>query len=518
MQIQLGESHDIDLIQEMNEWCWKVDQGQVQADRGFTYREFWDLWNDHINEEDFILYPIYYFLDIKTVSQRAFFRAKYDYDVVSYEQALLDTNHGDLLKYLIERRRQTKYVPLSIFSRHLYTFGATRSGKSNFLRHTVYDIRKKDPKAAMVIIDPHGPLAKDVYWSDQTTGKNTVYCDIDFREGWTYKLNIFDLPDRNPKTIRFSKEVILSVLMEIADVSHQQQSILQACVNYIYTIEQPTFDDFIDLLDQKPSAIEKAAAYDPRFGDDFLKGTNATIRGAIRRRFNNLLDNGSLEHILKGHGTVKLNEQINKGRTIIFDLSGFPPAVSTPDFGKLLLAHIENIASSRDPSKGWLRPLYLVIDECHVFITGAYERFLAQMAKYGVRVILANQYIDQIREPYSKMSIYKNVGTKVGWSKKMEDFEGLISVPDKFVDGKRTKLMRFQFLVENESGTYPFKTASYLLNGKHTNTPEEQENIDTAIRDRYYVPIETKEQKRKQSRKQQKPPNFTTDLYLGNEE
>lgn len=512
-EIIIGESVDIDLVATLNKWCQKVDQGEVDADRGFTYREFFELWNDKLEEESYYAQPVYFFLKIKTVSQRAFYRKEYDYNIVGYEQALLDTNHSDLLKFLRQKYKMDKSIPLSEYNSHCHIIGATNSGKSTLLRHKIYRIREKLPYATHVVLDPHGLLAKDIYKSDQTTSKNTIYLDLDFKKGWTYKLNILDVPNREDRTIRFASENVTGVMkavLETSGVSDIQVSVLQMCVNYVYSKENPRFDLFLDLLSLNPNVLADAAQYDDRFAEKSF--TTSPTRKALKARFELLLENVALKSILKGEGTVNLNKAINRGgKTILFDLGGLPPEMSKPAFAKLLLASIKNIVQQRE-LKEEPQPLFLWIDECQVFVTGAYEKFISQMRKFGVKLILANQFVEQIRDDYSRLAIKKQVGVKIGKAKISKDLSTMI-IPEKFQNEGVLVLKKYEWLIESSIGTSTFTAPNFLLSGKYDTSLDRQERLNQALLDRYYRKIGHFSKARDKG----DDSVFTTDLYIPEE-
>ncbi|MEM1281919.1 MAG: type IV secretion system DNA-binding domain-containing protein [Chlamydiota bacterium] len=513
MDINLGYEHSFDLEEVMNDWCYQVDQGTIDADRGFTYREFFDLFNDSIEAKDIDKYIIFWFLGIKVATQRTFYRKKYEYNLESYEQCLLDTNHEELLKYLRQARKLSHKIPLSQYDAHCHVLGATKSGKSTLLRHKIYRIREKLPRATHIVLDPHGLLTKEIYKSNQTTSKNTIYLDLDFKKGWTYKLNILDIPDREDKTIRFASENVTGVMkavLESSGISEIQVSVLQMCVNYVYSKENPHFDLFLDLLSLKPETVADAARFDSRFANkDF---TNSLTRKALEARFNLLLENVALKNILRGEGTVNLAKVIKKGgSTILFDLSGFPEDMSQPTYAKLLLASIKNIVQQRDLTKK-PSPLFLWIDECQIFVTGAYEKFISQMRKFGVKLILSNQFIEQIRDDYSRLAIKKQVGVKIGRAKKVADLSTM-NVPEKYTRDGTLDLKKYEWLIEGPERTTKFTAPDFLLSGKYNTASERQERINQSIIDKYYVKIDSTVEKPMR----QKPQDFTTDLFIGDD-
>ncbi|WP_187271099.1 type IV secretion system DNA-binding domain-containing protein [Neolewinella aurantiaca] len=514
MKIKLGYKEGYGLIESMNDWCYKIDQGKLEADRGFTYREFFDLFNDKIQEENFNRYIIFWFLKIETATQRAFYRDLYSYNTESYEKCLLDTNHGELLRYLRQSRRLKHKIPLHQYDSHCHILGATNSGKSTLLRHKIYRIREKLPRSTHIVLDPHGLLAKEIYKSDQTNSKNTIYLDLDFKKGWTYKLNILDIPDREDKTIRFASENVTGVMKAVLEsngVSDIQISVLQMCVNYVYSKENPHFDLFLDLLSLKPETLTDAARFDPRFANKEF--TNSNTRKALEARFNLLLENVALRNILRGKGTVNLGKAIKKGgNTILFDLSGLPEEMSKPAFAKLLLASIKNMVQQRGLHEK-PAPLFLWIDECQVFVTGAYEKFISEMRKFGVKLILANQFIEQIRDDYSRLAIKKQVGVKIGRAKRTSDLSTMI-VPERYLKEGQLNLKKYEWIIETHDRTTSFIAPNFLLSGKHDVAEEVKERLNQSMIDKYYVKIDSKPR----NVNSDKPSDFSTDVFIDDAE
>ncbi|MEO8036658.1 MAG: type IV secretory system conjugative DNA transfer family protein, partial [Acidobacteriota bacterium] len=56
------------------------------------------------------------------------------------------------------------------------------------------------------------------------------------------------------------------------------------------------------------------------------------------------------------------------------------------------------------------RPFYIYLDEFHTFTTLALAGMLAELRKYGVGLILANQYLEQLA-PEIRAAILGNIGT-----------------------------------------------------------------------------------------------------------
>jgi hypothetical protein len=82
-------------------------------------------------------------------------------------------------------------------------------------------------------------------------------------------------------------------------------------------------------------------------------------------------------------------------------------------FGSLLVSALGLAGLARADEPETKRPeFYIYLDEFHTFTTLALANMLAELRKYGVGLVLANQYLDQL-EPEVRTSILGNVGSLV---------------------------------------------------------------------------------------------------------
>lgn len=65
-------------------------------------------------------------------------------------------------------------------------------------------------------------------------------------------------------------------------------------------------------------------------------------------------------------------------------------------------------------------PFYLYVDELHNFITLSFADILSEARKYGLNLILAHQYIEQLDEKI-RAAIFGNVGTIISFRVGAED-------------------------------------------------------------------------------------------------
>jgi len=89
--------------------------------------------------------------------------------------------------------------------------------------------------------------------------------------------------------------------------------------------------------------------------------------------------------------------------------------------GAMLVTKIQLAALSRvDLKEEERRPFYLYVDEIHNFLTLSFADILSEARKYGLNLILAHQYIDQLDERI-RNAILGNVGTIISFRVGAED-------------------------------------------------------------------------------------------------
>ncbi|MHB8173273.1 MAG: TraM recognition domain-containing protein [Nitrospirota bacterium] len=66
------------------------------------------------------------------------------------------------------------------------------------------------------------------------------------------------------------------------------------------------------------------------------------------------------------------------------------------------------------------KPFYLYVDEFHNFLTLSFANILSESRKYGLNLILAHQYIEQLDEKITA-AVFGNVGTIISFRVGAED-------------------------------------------------------------------------------------------------
>jgi len=89
--------------------------------------------------------------------------------------------------------------------------------------------------------------------------------------------------------------------------------------------------------------------------------------------------------------------------------------------GKMIVTKIQLAALSRaDLEEKKRRSFYLYVDEIHNFLTLSFADILSEARKYGLNLILAHQYIEQLDRKI-RAAIFGNVGTVISFKVGIED-------------------------------------------------------------------------------------------------
>jgi len=121
--------------------------------------------------------------------------------------------------------------------------------------------------------------------------------------------------------------------------------------------------------------------------------------------------------------TLKIDEIIDQGKILLLNLSKGELAESNSRFlGMVLMAKIlssimKRIRTPRDER----RPCYLYVDEFQNLATSNFSVMLSESRKFGLGLVLANQFLSQINDLNIMQAIFGNVGTLVSFRLGNED-------------------------------------------------------------------------------------------------
>jgi len=121
-----------------------------------------------------------------------------------------------------------------------------------------------------------------------------------------------------------------------------------------------------------------------------------------------LLNEPVFQNLISNTTTIPLKKLINQKKIILFKLSlGESGSDSVQSYGRFIVGLLRIIAFQRSNiPKPFRTPTYLFIDEFQNFLSEDIEKALTQLRKYGLHLILANQYIGQQISPAVQKTLF----------------------------------------------------------------------------------------------------------------
>ena len=330
---------------------------------------------------------------------------------------------------------------------HMYLVGQTGTGKSTLMKtmllSDIYSGR------GCALIDPHGDLyeeliglipperIKDVVLFDPS--------DIDFPVG----LNLLEAKDNNERyfIVREMQAIMRRLLedqfgtftsQQIAGpvfYQHMQMNMLLAMSNpedpgtllEYYQIYQSNdyWKRWIPLRVDDPQLKAWVESYLSHNNyTDEARGGEASMGSWLSSKFTDFIFDPRLMGIFsQKRSTVDFQKIMNEGKILLINLAkGLLGDSNSRFLGLILMAKIQAELMKRAKIPQSKRnPFYLYVDEFQSLATENFTVLLSEARKFGLGLILANQFISQIKDERIIQSVFGNVGSFLSFRLGRED-------------------------------------------------------------------------------------------------
>jgi DNA helicase HerA-like ATPase len=316
---------------------------------------------------------------------------------------------------------------------HMYVIGKTGTGKSSLLEGMI----RQDVLAGngLALFDPHGDLTERLNdWIPESRRSDLIYLNVPDPEQ-PFGFN----PLEGVPSLRRSLAAngIVEALKKLFDDAWgaRLEYILRSAL--LLLLEQPeaTLADVFRLFHEKvfrKEAADRATNEQVKrfWTTEFEKYGRHRSEAVtpIENKLGSLLVDPFVSRILTvKKSTFNPREAIDSGKVLLVNLAkgkiGEAPAML---FGGLLVTMLGLAGLARaDVASPERRDFFLYLDEFQTFTTLALVNMLAELRKYGVGLVLANQFMDQI-DPDVRNAILGNVGTLIVFRVGSVDAERLV--------------------------------------------------------------------------------------------
>ncbi|KAA8922864.1 ATP-binding protein [Thermoplasma sp.] len=321
----------------------------------------------------------------------------FDYDPSIHSGRRMDS--GILIGY--QNDGSPYFLPVDMFSGHLSITGKTGTGKSSYLRFLIKNM--DDVPGNLVIIDPHGTLMDSVY----SSRRDLVYLGLDsvVIDGLERKMmmNVLD-QDADPDMVAGWIKSIFSSSSFSNNTWGPRLDVMFRSVlaEYIRDAEYPTLSDFFSII----ASPVRTRAFISGMQDGPVKDL---IQSFISdRAYWREYTASTLNKIIPVISSMKLSDLVSSrksfdlystmsqaGKLVFVDVAkGKMPSDVSSQVSYLILMKIW-FDSLRRYGNGRVVNTYIFVDEAQNIPTGILETILSEGRKYGMRLILSNQYMDQ---------------------------------------------------------------------------------------------------------------------------
>lgn len=321
--------------------------------------------------------------------------------------------------------------------RHIYIVGQTGTGKTTMLQTMIQsDIRAGQ---GLCVIDPHGDLFKKVLSCIPKDRLDDVVIldpsDMAFPVG----LNVLACRDETDRHCVVQNMVgIIQRLLEDdygAEASRMSGPIFyqHMRMNLMLVMSDPgrpgTLLDFYRVFMEKnywkqwvppklsdPQLDMWVNNSLPNIGYDKMSSDGFPFGQYYSSKFEEFVFDPRLRNILgQRRSTVDVRKIMDSGKILLVNLAkGELSAVASRFLGMLVLAEIQRAAMSRVDTPMEKRRLFSVyVDEFQHLATLNFVSMLSEGRKFGLGLVLANQFIGQVEERRIVNSIFGNVGTLI---------------------------------------------------------------------------------------------------------
>jgi len=324
--------------------------------------------------------------------------------------------------------------------RHLYTIGQTGVGKSNFLQ----EMAKQDARNGngFCFIDPHGDAIEDILTAipKERAEDVIVFNPADVER--PFGLNMLEYDPEHPEQKTFVINEMIGIFDQLYDLKATGGPMFEQYMRnaMLLIMDDPeTGSTLMEiskvLADEEFRKMKISRCKNPIVVDFWTKeaekaGGEAALANMvpyITSKLTTFISNDMMRPIIaQQKSTINFKDIMNNKKILLINLSkGRIGEINARLLGMVIVGKILMGALSRvDIPEDQRVDFYLYLDEFQNVTTNSIAQILSEARKYKLVLILAHQFIAQLKEEISK-AVFGNVGSLVSFRVGPEDAEFL---------------------------------------------------------------------------------------------
>lgn len=324
--------------------------------------------------------------------------------------------------------------------RHMYVIGQTGVGKSNYLQ----EMAKKDARAGkgFCFIDPHGDAIEDILTAIPKERAEDVIIFDPADVARPIGINMLEYDPAHPEQKTFVINEMIGIFDQLYDMKATGGPMFEQYMRnaMLLIMEHPESGSTLMeipkvLADEEFRRYKLAHCTNPIVRDFWMKeaekaGGEASLANMvpyITSKLTTFISNDMMRPIIaQQKSTLNFRELMDGGKIVLINLSkGKIGEINARLLGMVIVGKILMAALSRvDIPEAERRDFYLYLDEFQNVTTTSIAQILSEARKYKLVLILAHQFIAQLKEEISK-AVFGNVGSLTVFRVGPEDAEFL---------------------------------------------------------------------------------------------
>lgn len=370
----------------------------------------------------------------------------------NFNRRAYTANESGWLSYLsakhpafFSKLQQVKPAALSESTRQKHTLIAAPNGwgKTELLKAPAHHYVASQ-SAAVVIIDPHGDMARQIaQWPElHKDGRMVFLRQAPSHGSLTASLNPFDTHGLPPHALGMLAEHIAGALSEMvpeSELTPRMHTAVRNCARVLLDVPGATLQDLRHMMKDKalPRTKEliqtgqrhrdnELAEY---FSDKFPTDRMTVSKDGIWDRMDDLLGDKGFRRWFCNPSTASLHDIIKRRQFLIMDISDLSGKARKTG-GRLTLAMLAGIGSMRlaDPRIG-RTPVHVIVDEVNDLVGPSVLRILQEMRKAGIHLTMAQQVAGQGLSSDGRASLFQNTAVKLMGGPLSGDVARIIGAP-----------------------------------------------------------------------------------------
>jgi type IV secretory pathway VirB4 component len=280
--------------------------------------------------------------------------------------------------------------------RHLYLLGKTRTGKTTFFLNLI----KQELDHAVIVLDPTASFAP--YVAGMVPKDRLVYINKNHpivinplrREEYTWDIaanefiEVMNACVTSSTSTMESTVLMAEILRNAIRVLNGDQKSIEYLSQYL-NFEKIRKDHFIDDNDPYWQFFDST---DRRGWKENREKVESAKR--VGARLSAFWDNPLMKSFTVGHDQFDVSEIVKDKKIVCFDLHGLD-SQSIVYLGNLVTHAVKSYYLHQATEHS--QPLFLYVDEFHLFVSQFFDSMLSQCGKYNISVNLAHQDHLQIK-------------------------------------------------------------------------------------------------------------------------